>query len=860
MRAIGTSDLTETLSGLSAVVKQTIESVRMPPRKGLSPGALPLALNAADRGAAPFRGAFASLYVAWKDSSRQYRRELTLVFAAYVIAGRIGLVVPFTSGNVSPVWPAAGIAMAAMLIVGYRVWPAIATAAFLVNFFTPIPAPAALGIAVGNTAGPLAGAWLTRQISGFTPSLTRLKEAFGLILIAAPLGAAVSASVGTGVLFTTGVSPWVTFGRAVTIWWLGDAMGILILTPLLLTLVGMRASGRQAVELVALLVSAAGTCALMFHPSAHVQSGIVVAAAVTPFVLWGATRFETFGVTVVVFAVCSIAVWQTGFGMGPFLRSTPVQNAVLLQTFLALITVSGLTLGAAVAEKSHLMRDQAHREGVAQSDRKYRRIVETANDGIWMLDDRLITIFANQRLGSLLGYTVSEMLGRSLFDFVFEEDSQQKAADLRQPREPISERFYQRYRKKDGSEMWALVTHTPTFDEHGAFTGVLKMVSDITEYRRAEQERQRARETVLLLSEAVDQTADSVVVTDSSGTIEYVNPAFETTTGYTRDEAIGSTPRLLKSGLHDAAFYKDMWDVLLGGQPFRGTLVNLRKNGERYWAEQTVTPIKDVHGNITHFVSVAKDVTVARKNQEQEIQLRLAREVQQRFYTAAIELPGFDIAASAYPAEQTGGDYVDAIPCDDGRCYVAIGDVSGHGLDAALVMAMTRAYVRSFAALGLNVEQILARVNHVLVGDLQEDRFVTLLLARLDPSGRTLEYASAGHVPGFLLNGAGDTAAVLGSTGVPLGIFADSEFSTHTFQLAPGHLVVLSTDGASETKTAADVEFGCEGVLDYVRAHRDWGARDIAEGIYRAARAFAQGEAQTDDVTCIIIKVCSSSA
>ena len=85
--------------------------------------------------------------------------------------------------------------------------------------------------------------------------------------------------------------------------------------------------------------------------------------------------------------------------------------------------MSGLTLAAAIAERSHLIREQARREGVAESERTYRRIVETANDGIWMLDDHLVTIFANQRLASLLGYTVPEMLGRSLFDFVFEQDS-----------------------------------------------------------------------------------------------------------------------------------------------------------------------------------------------------------------------------------------------------------------------------------------------------------------------------------------------------------------------------------------------------------------------------------------------------
>ena len=146
----------------------------------------------ADRGVAALLPPFASFAAFWSTSAGRYVSQLGLVFAAYLLGGRIGLIVPFTSGNVSPVWPAAGIAMAALLLVGYRVWPAIATAAFFVNLFTPIPALAALGIAAGNTAGPLAGAWLTRQISGFTPSLTRLKDVFAIILIAAPTGAAIA--------------------------------------------------------------------------------------------------------------------------------------------------------------------------------------------------------------------------------------------------------------------------------------------------------------------------------------------------------------------------------------------------------------------------------------------------------------------------------------------------------------------------------------------------------------------------------------------------------------------------------------------------------------------------------------------
>src|SRR5207302_2738953 len=127
--------------------------------------------------------------------------------------------------------------------------------------------------------------------------------------------------------------------------------------------------------------------------------------------------------------------------------------------------------------------------------------------------------------------------------------------------------------------------------------------------------------------------------------------AFEATTGYGHDEAIGKTPRILKSKLHNREFYSQLWGQILGGETFRGTLVNRKKSGQLYLSEQTISPIKDSAGEITHFVSVLKDVTEFRKHQEQQLQLRMAREVQQRFYsTEEISLAGFEIASAAYPA------------------------------------------------------------------------------------------------------------------------------------------------------------------------------------------------------------------
>src|SRR5215472_8313655 len=158
--------------------------------------------------------------------------DFVYVLAACVLAGEAGLAIPFTSGNVSPFWPLAGVALAAILLFGYRIWPAVALGAFIVNFFSAVPHVTVLGLALGNTVGPLCGAWLLHRLPGFQPSLTRLRDVLGLSILGAFVGTAVSATIGTGTLFFTGVNAWSSFGSTWRVWWLGDAMGVLIIAPL----------------------------------------------------------------------------------------------------------------------------------------------------------------------------------------------------------------------------------------------------------------------------------------------------------------------------------------------------------------------------------------------------------------------------------------------------------------------------------------------------------------------------------------------------------------------------------------------------------------------------------------------------
>jgi serine phosphatase RsbU (regulator of sigma subunit) len=250
------------------------------------------------------------------------------------------------------------------------------------------------------------------------------------------------------------------------------------------------------------------------------------------------------------------------------------------------------------------------------------------------------------------------------------------------------------------------------------------------------------------------------------------------------------------------------------------------------------------------------DVSEQLLKQEQEVQLRLAHQVQQQFYRPAPNLSGFDIAGAAYPAYETSGDYFDFITMPHGSLCIAVGDVEGHGFGSALVMALTRAYVRSFVALGLEVDQILTQVNRMLLQDLGDGFFVTLALASLDVRNRSLVYAGAGHVPGYILNESGMAEHTLESNGLPLGLFHDIRYSRNTASLLrAGEIVVLWTDGVTESSGPGGSEFGVARALECVRQHREASASSIVDRLYRTAREFASAGVQSDDITSVILKV-----
>jgi two-component system, NarL family, sensor histidine kinase FusK len=299
-----------------------------------------------------------SAAMAMENGKRQravlrYLLKVSLVFVAYVAAGELGLFMPFTSGNVSPVWPASGIALSAVLRWGYNMWPGIALAAFLINFLSPIPAQAAVGIALGNTSGAVVGAYLLRRILREPLCISKLRDVLALVAAGALSSTVVSASIGTTTLFLRGVHAWSDFGTAWRVWWFGDAMGVLVATPLILAAGDLGNSRKPSREFLLLLIGTAVTSLAVFsHIMGVAVREDVLAFAVFPFVIWAAIRFESAGAAVICFMIAAIAVWGTAQGFGPFIEHTPVRNAVLLQLFLAVISITGLMLAAVISERT----------------------------------------------------------------------------------------------------------------------------------------------------------------------------------------------------------------------------------------------------------------------------------------------------------------------------------------------------------------------------------------------------------------------------------------------------------------------------------------------------------------------------
>ena len=308
--------------------------------------------------------------------------------AVYFIAGKLGLRLAYANASATAVWPCSGIAIAALLLGGLRLWPGIFAGAFLVNVSTAGTVATSLAIASGNTLEALAAAYLVMQSAGGRNAFQRSQNIFRFALFAGILATVISATLGSTTLVVSGLASWSNFTTIWSTWWLGDGVGAVIVTPLILLWVEnprLSWSRRQVLELMFLFGGLFLTAWSVFGNGLHsVVRNYPFEYLCFPFLIWAAFRFGRRKAATAIAVLAIVATWGTIHGFGPFSRVSQNTSLLLLQSFMGIAALTTMVLAAEATEHRHA---EEHVRHLADSDpltglANYRRLVEALDTEI----------------------------------------------------------------------------------------------------------------------------------------------------------------------------------------------------------------------------------------------------------------------------------------------------------------------------------------------------------------------------------------------------------------------------------------------------------------------------------------------
>ena len=448
-----------------------------------------------------------------------YAAEVLALAALYVAAARIGLAIDAVAGFATLVWAPSGIALAALLLRGDRLWPGVLIGAFVANTLTGAPLLVALGIATGNTLEAVLGAYALRRIPGFRASLDRVIDALGLIVLAAGFSTIVSATIGVASLYLGGIISPVDLGRAWRAWWVGDVIGDLLVAPAILVWAatpGVRQASRHWVETGALVLAVAVTAYLVFgtHADALHQAYLIF-----PLMVWAALRYGQRGAASAAFAVSVVAVWGTVTGHGPFVQGALYESLFGLQTFMGVTAATFLVLGASITERRAAIREA--RAAITEQQRLHAERDIAHQRLLTVLEQSPIAIgiaeapsgrfiFMNEEAERLLG-TRPAMSKAGDPDGGDLQGLHPDGSTMAPDEWPLSRALHRgetvrnaiiRINRPDGSSLEIASNAAPVRDGTGRVIAGVVIFWDVTAERRAEQELRHAHETVAVANRA----------------------------------------------------------------------------------------------------------------------------------------------------------------------------------------------------------------------------------------------------------------------------------------------------------------------------------------------------------------------
>ena len=589
--------------------------------------------------------------------------EVLALAAFYFATARLGLLLAIPGGHVTPVWPPSGIALAAMLLRGRRVWPGIWLGSFAANFWDFYGSPMSLvtelstsvvfGLGASLTA--LAGAHLLRRFVGGRNPLERVRDVCAFLALGGVVSCLVSATIGVTTLCLAGFAPWSGYGQTWLTWWLGDTAGVFVVAPLWLVWGGARwlKSAARWVELFACFGLLFAVTFYIFIENATVLfTGRPLTFILIPFLVWPAVRFGRRGAAVAAGLIALLAVWGTIHDSGPFHGGPRNEALLLLELFLGVVVLTALCMAAMATERERaeaaqqramdeletrvqqrtaaLMQSEAQARGhLAEAERaraallsilederrteaalraseaNYRTLVESASDAILVTDAQGRLLDVNAVACRMFGYAREEMLTLSGTDIVAMSEAACVAPELARLNAVEVAQSEWQCRRKDGTLFPCEASATVLPDGR-----VLAILRDITGRKQAEAEVQKTFSTLQLF---IDSVPHFIAYVDAEERYQLVNRNFEEWFGRPREQILGRTLR----EIHRPATYATMVPHLrevMAGRPISYENRMTGRDGKEYYFDVRYVPRRSPDGPVLGYFVLALDVTAHKQS------------------------------------------------------------------------------------------------------------------------------------------------------------------------------------------------------------------------------------------------------
>ncbi len=546
---------------------------------------------------------------------------------AYAAAGYLGLLVPAFGTSITLVWLPTGIAVAALLRWGFRLWIGVWLGAVAVNLLNGSSITMVFGMSIGNTLGPLLAAVVVRRL-GLNAAFEHLRDI--LVLGAgAAVGMLLSASGGVLTVTLAGLLPPGPTLAAWLLWWAGDVLGVILAAPLVLACTRRELSAILArrTEFLSWTVALALVLVGVFV----VNVGTAVAFLPLPFVAWSALRFGAVGTSLGLMALSFAAAYDTSLALGPFGRESAVEAAVLLWLYMATAAVLAWLIAGV-----HNARLKA-----TDVQELFERALSDASLGVVLGDRGGRLTYANRGMTRLTGYEASELVGHSLSMLRAPDTDPAVAKELETTVEgPRRFDGDLRFRRKDGTSFWGALLVSPASDRREDGGGFLAIIRSADERRTAQAALEDSRTRLDMLIQHVPGMAYRCA-NDEAWTMIVVSPGCEALTGYRPDELEGNRVVAYGDMVHpdDREWLWAKCQVNLDAHLVcQNEYRILDRSGRERWVSEHASGTYDDGGRLRHIDGFVQDITAARA-------ARLEREQLERKMLEAQKLEGLGVLA-----------------------------------------------------------------------------------------------------------------------------------------------------------------------------------------------------------------------